>query len=317
MLIRTSKDKDHPYVLLNKTFLEDPHLSLKAKGLLAYCMSKPDGWKFHVDQMTTVLKEGRDAIYSSFKELISHGYCIRYQSREKGKFNKGEYTLYEIPQKRKEIKIPDKNPHSHPHPHTGFPDSVSSDSVRTTLVNIDNSNNDISKIDIAQTAAPLRKIASPISFSFEHRKFLNVSNSDLSSWKEAYPSIDVSQEIKKMVEWCLSNEKKAKSKRLWRKFITTWLSNANEKSINQQAYRSNLTGIHSSRDSEIFVKNKQFSEGIQNSYTSTYFRIDCLSNQIEIVPIAGQGTVEVIKFSEKGFQEQLQSLLRKKGFRKT
>ena len=98
MLIRTSKDKNNPYVMLHKGFLEDMNLSLKAKGLLAYCMSKPDGWQFNIEQMTTCLKEGRDAIQSAFNELIENHYCVRDQTRgEGGTFSNVDYVLYELP----------------------------------------------------------------------------------------------------------------------------------------------------------------------------------------------------------------------------
>lgn len=98
MLVRTSKDKNNPYVMLHKGFLEDINLSLKAKGLLAYCMSKPDGWQFHVDQLVDSLKEGSEAIYSGLKELIEHGYCVRKQGKDvNSKFSKVDYVLYELP----------------------------------------------------------------------------------------------------------------------------------------------------------------------------------------------------------------------------
>lgn len=120
MLVRTSKDKDHPYVMLNKTFLHDPNLSLKAKGLLAYCMSMPDGWEFHINQMITVLKEGRDALNSAFNELIKYGYCIRQQKRQKGKFDSGEYVLYEVPFTEKVIVDNEEKPYTE-NPVTVFP----------------------------------------------------------------------------------------------------------------------------------------------------------------------------------------------------
>jgi hypothetical protein len=99
MLVRTSKDKDHPYVMLNKTFLDDVNLSLKAKGLLAYCMCKHDAWEFHIEQLVKVLKEGKDAIYAAFKELIQFGYCVRTQKRDShGRMATSDYILFETPQ---------------------------------------------------------------------------------------------------------------------------------------------------------------------------------------------------------------------------
>ena len=113
MLYRTSKDKNHPYVVINKGFLEDGNLSLKAKGLLAYCMSKKDGWVFHISQMTTVLKEGRDALNSAFNELIKFGYCVRSQKRhDDGQFSSGEYILYEVPIKGNDDKSTSEKPYT-------------------------------------------------------------------------------------------------------------------------------------------------------------------------------------------------------------
>lgn len=92
------------YLVINKTALEDPRLSFKAKGLWAYCMSRPDNWEFSVSHLCTVSKEKEDAIYSAFKELIEFGYCQRVQSNEgrgKGKgrgcFGKMDYEVYEEP----------------------------------------------------------------------------------------------------------------------------------------------------------------------------------------------------------------------------
>ena len=104
MLCRIQKDKEHPYVMLNKTFLDDQNLSLSAKGLLAYCMTKPDDWHFMISHLETVLKEGKFAISSAFHELEEFGYCIKFQSNESGKFGKVERILFETPQTKQELK---------------------------------------------------------------------------------------------------------------------------------------------------------------------------------------------------------------------
>jgi hypothetical protein len=91
--------------------------------------------------------------------------------------------------------------------------------------------------NIAQPATPLRK-NDVIFFSFENRRFENISFSDLSTWKELYPAISIETEILRMTEWCLSNEQKSRSKKLWRKFITNWLSRANESAINKSASKT-------------------------------------------------------------------------------
>jgi hypothetical protein len=73
-ILRAQKDKENPYVLINKRFLEDQNISLKLKGFLAYCLSKPDNWKFSITYLIRVLKEGKDSIYSVINEGIENGY---------------------------------------------------------------------------------------------------------------------------------------------------------------------------------------------------------------------------------------------------
>ncbi len=92
--------------------------------------------------------------------------------------------------------------------------------------------------NIAQTAPPPRQKVDAISFSFEARSFLGIIDVDLSSWQELYPAVALDSELKKMSEWCLSNPQKARSKKLWRRFITNWLQRANEHAINTKAYQT-------------------------------------------------------------------------------
>ena len=102
-------------------------------------------------------------------------------------------------------------------------------------------NEENEKKGFAQTAAPPRN-ANNILFSFEKRRFENIQPRDIADWKKLYPSANVEKEMDKMIEWCLSNPTKAKSKKLWRKFITNWLSKTNDETINKEARSSNRSG---------------------------------------------------------------------------
>ena len=44
-IFRVAKNKDNPYVMIDKRPLENPSLSWKAKGVLAYLLSRPDDWE--------------------------------------------------------------------------------------------------------------------------------------------------------------------------------------------------------------------------------------------------------------------------------
>jgi hypothetical protein len=100
MIIRISKDKNNPYVIVNKEFVNDPLISWKAKGILLYLLSKPDDWKVYESDIICHSTDGRDSVRSAIKELIENGYIIRSRKRdEKGRLNSAEYVVYEIPSK--------------------------------------------------------------------------------------------------------------------------------------------------------------------------------------------------------------------------
>lgn len=101
-IIRVIHNRENPFVQLNKEALWDKNLSLKALGLWARCMSRPDNWKFSVKELVSKSKEGRRAIDGAIKELIEAGYALRleyYEKSEDGKFNEGgfEYVFFEFP----------------------------------------------------------------------------------------------------------------------------------------------------------------------------------------------------------------------------
>lgn len=99
-IVRTEHNKSNPYVMLNKSVLENPKLSWEAKGLWGYLMSRPDNWKISVPQLSKIYEGkggGEKAIYSILNELIKEGYCTRIQTKGKdGCFNSYEYTITEF-----------------------------------------------------------------------------------------------------------------------------------------------------------------------------------------------------------------------------
>ena len=94
---RVAKNKDNPYVMINKSVFDDERLSWRAKGLMGYLLSKPDDWKIVESDLVKRSKEGRDAVRAAIRELIAAGYIVRKQTREDGKFSSTEYHVYESP----------------------------------------------------------------------------------------------------------------------------------------------------------------------------------------------------------------------------
>lgn len=96
-IIRVEKNEN--YSTINNTGLNDCNLSFKAKGILAYLLSKPDNWRCQVNDLTKKSKDGRDSIYAGLRELRENGYMIKRPIKDsKNIITAWEEVLYETPQ---------------------------------------------------------------------------------------------------------------------------------------------------------------------------------------------------------------------------
>jgi len=98
-IVRLPRDKNNPYVTVNKGYVNDFKLSLKAKGLMTYLLSLPSDWMIYKEEITMHHKDGRDSVTSGFKELLRAGYMTHVvEKNSKGQFVANIYTVYEQPQ---------------------------------------------------------------------------------------------------------------------------------------------------------------------------------------------------------------------------
>lgn len=103
-VFRVIKDKENPYVMINKYALYDKNLSYKAKGILSYCLSRPDNWEFYEEEIASHSTDGLASIKTGLKELREKGYILRTRKRDElGKFKGYEYLIYEFPQQLEEL----------------------------------------------------------------------------------------------------------------------------------------------------------------------------------------------------------------------
>lgn len=97
-IYRKVKNSDNPYVMINRSAIQDDNLSWKAKGVLVYLLSLPDDWRIYESELCTHSPDGLTTLKTSIKELISAGYIVREQDRdETGKFNGYIYNIHEQP----------------------------------------------------------------------------------------------------------------------------------------------------------------------------------------------------------------------------
>jgi len=128
-IIKVHKQKN--YTTISNRPLNDPNLSMKARGIWATLMSKPEDWQVYVSQLVKTSKDGKTAIYSGLKELKEAGYIEHVFIREKGKVVRGEYIVYEDPI---DIKKPVNRP---PEPDTENLNTVSLNDENPPLLNTD------------------------------------------------------------------------------------------------------------------------------------------------------------------------------------
>jgi len=95
-----------PFTQVSNEVLYSNELSLKAKGLWAYMLAKPDDWNFTASSMAKELKENRKTILSIMKELKEFS-LLEWHKKTDGT---GEYIIYNLPQKK--ATKPEKQPKS-------------------------------------------------------------------------------------------------------------------------------------------------------------------------------------------------------------
>ena len=95
-IIRTSTEAGNWWIG-NKHWAENPLLSLRAKGLMAYLFSKPPDWTVKVADIVNNNPEGRDSIRNILTELEEHGYLHRIKNRQKDGQFIHTTVLFDIP----------------------------------------------------------------------------------------------------------------------------------------------------------------------------------------------------------------------------
>tara|TARA_R100000995_G_scaffold70727_1_gene39323 strand:+ start:6736 stop:7581 length:846 start_codon:yes stop_codon:yes gene_type:complete len=180
-IIRNHKNKD--YTVMSNNHLNNNELTLKAKGLLSFMLSKPDSWDFSVRGLSAQLKEGKDCVARAINELIKHRYVVREQevSDESFKFSKIIYHVYEnpCPGNRDTVK----------------PDTVNRPQVNTKEVNTEEVNTKKEKNNIKEIQEVISYLNDTVgkSFKADSRNSLSLINARLKDY-----SVD---DLKKVIKY--------------------------------------------------------------------------------------------------------------------
>lgn len=71
------------------------NLSIGARFMLGYMLSKPETWRFYIEAMASELRINKDTAAKYVNELIAVGYVKRERKRENGRFAGWSYFVYE------------------------------------------------------------------------------------------------------------------------------------------------------------------------------------------------------------------------------
>ena len=95
-IIRVER-KSQPYTMIANATLQDTSISLEARGLLTYLLSKPDTWAVVVTWLQEEMGVGRVKLNRIVKELENAGYIETRIIREDGKIVQYERIVLECP----------------------------------------------------------------------------------------------------------------------------------------------------------------------------------------------------------------------------
>ena len=96
-IYRVVKSANNPYVMIDRRPIDNPAMSWKAKGMLTYLMSRPDGWEVSVSDLINHAKDGEASTRAGLKELKDAGHMKYTKMRDKGRITGWLIEVFEIP----------------------------------------------------------------------------------------------------------------------------------------------------------------------------------------------------------------------------
>ena len=82
---------------INTTAFVDTRLSIKAKGVMAYLLSKPDGWRGQVFDIVNNSTSGKKTVQAALKELTIYGYVKLIKTRKPDGALTSYYLIFDKP----------------------------------------------------------------------------------------------------------------------------------------------------------------------------------------------------------------------------
>lgn len=233
---RAKHDKEHPFVMISRAMFRDKSISPKAKGILGYLLSLPDGWVVKTINVEKELVIGRDYLRSGLKELIKAGYCKAEKIKDSsGQYIRIDYEFSEEPIFKNTV------------PQTGNPSPVSQEKPETgnpSPANPPPKNIDIYKEkreeyagEISPTASA-RSANSSLSFDWSVGKFKGLEPSIREGWASAFPLVPLDSFIPFMEQKIFSQPARYQKRKQWLQLALEFLVREQQSLASRAATKS-------------------------------------------------------------------------------
>lgn len=93
-------EKFENFVIVPREVLRDKRLSTGAVGLFCFLISHDSKFRINIQYTVNAFKDGKDAIYSRYKELIEFGYLEKKQVKDKSNKFLGYNYIISLPGKK-------------------------------------------------------------------------------------------------------------------------------------------------------------------------------------------------------------------------
>ena len=128
-IIRSKTDSN--YFVMHNATAQDDGLSWEARGMLAYLLSKPEGWRTNLTDLTRQSGAGKDKCRRIMDDLIKAGYVERIEVRESGKFARYDFHVFDTSQGAKPATI---EPEMADTPEPAKPEAAKPEPANPTLI---------------------------------------------------------------------------------------------------------------------------------------------------------------------------------------
>jgi hypothetical protein len=98
LIRRAPYDPEYPYTKIRNSLIQDSRLSIIARGIHIYLLSKPDDWLLIVKDIARECKLSKKKVYVALQELRALRYLLYWAEKdEEGRLIKNGYYIHETP----------------------------------------------------------------------------------------------------------------------------------------------------------------------------------------------------------------------------